>query len=111
LIAFRANEQIRAEYNLTAKKHVEERDPLPLPLSAEFRDQYGAIVDQGIEHLKKAIELRPDYADAMAYLNLLYRQKAEQVGTLVLREYYLKEADELIERVKELMSKHMTPKD
>ncbi len=27
--------------------------------------------------LKKAIELKPDYDDAMAYLNLLYRQKAD----------------------------------
>jgi hypothetical protein len=29
--------------------------------------------------LKRAIELEPEYADAMAYLSLLYRQKADTV--------------------------------
>lgn len=36
-----------------------------------------ATVDDGIQQLTKALELRPGYADAMAYMNLLYREKAE----------------------------------
>jgi tetratricopeptide (TPR) repeat protein len=34
------------------------------------------LADKGMEFLKKAIQLRPTYADAMIYINLLNRQKA-----------------------------------
>ena len=34
-------------------------------------------VADGITMLNKAIELRPDYDDAMAYLNLMYRERAD----------------------------------
>jgi TonB family protein len=34
-------------------------------------------VDEGIVYLSKAIKLRPDFGDAMAYLNLLYRERAD----------------------------------
>ena len=35
-----------------------------------------AIVEKGKAALQRAIELKPDYAEAMAYLNLLWRQQA-----------------------------------
>lgn len=35
------------------------------------------IVDQGIDALQKAIALRPSYDDAMSYLSLIYRRKAD----------------------------------
>lgn len=35
-----------------------------------------SIIERGKEALNKAIELKPDYAEAMAYLNLLWRQQA-----------------------------------
>jgi tetratricopeptide (TPR) repeat protein len=35
-----------------------------------------ALAEQGIAELQKALELRPNYADAMTYLGLLYRQKS-----------------------------------
>jgi tetratricopeptide (TPR) repeat protein len=34
------------------------------------------LADQGIAYLEKALSLRPNYDEAMAYLNLLYRQKS-----------------------------------
>jgi hypothetical protein len=30
-----------------------------------------------MEHLKRAIEIRPGYDDAMSYLNLMYRRRAD----------------------------------
>lgn len=36
-----------------------------------------STIDDGIAMLTKAIDLREDYADAMAYLNLLYRLQAD----------------------------------
>jgi tetratricopeptide (TPR) repeat protein len=35
------------------------------------------ILDEGIAHAKKAIELDPQFADAMDYLSILYRKKGE----------------------------------
>ena len=34
------------------------------------------MIEDGIAELEKALQLRPDYDDAMAYLNLLYRERA-----------------------------------
>jgi tetratricopeptide (TPR) repeat protein len=44
---------------------------------AELAAKNGPIVDEGLADLQKAIDNRKDYADAMAYINLLYRRKAE----------------------------------
>ena len=40
-------------------------------------DKNGPAVDDGIQMLNKALSLRSDYDDAMAYMNLLYREKAD----------------------------------
>ena len=50
--------------------------------SVEFLDpervaSINLLVDEGIDNLKKALELNPEYVDAMQYLNLLYREKAK----------------------------------
>lgn len=35
------------------------------------------IVNEGMQYLQKAVEIRPNYDDAMAYINLMYRRKAD----------------------------------
>jgi tetratricopeptide (TPR) repeat protein len=35
------------------------------------------IVDEGLQSLNKAVELKPDYFEAVSYINLLYREKAK----------------------------------
>ena len=44
---------------------------------ALLRQKNSQKVEDGINDLQKAIQIRPDYDDAMAYINLLYRQRAE----------------------------------
>jgi tetratricopeptide (TPR) repeat protein len=39
--------------------------------------QNGALVKEGLEYLNQAVVNRPNYDDAMAYLNLMYRRKAD----------------------------------
>jgi len=56
------------------------------------------LIEEGMENLNKAIEIRPDYDDAMAYLNLLFREKADVADTPEEREELLKTADMWIER-------------
>jgi hypothetical protein len=34
-------------------------------------------VQEGIDMINKSLQLRTDYDDAMAYMNLLYREKAD----------------------------------
>jgi tetratricopeptide (TPR) repeat protein len=105
-LSFRANGEVRADYNKNnIKKQVKDTDPLPASVRAEYTAKYGAMVDEGIADLKKAIEIRSDYDDAMAYLNLLYRRKADMVESADERAALQKQADELIDKVKEIKQK------
>jgi hypothetical protein len=49
-----------------------------------------AILDDGIEHARKAIELDPMYSSAMAYLSLLYQARAERTLDVTERTRFLK---------------------
>jgi tetratricopeptide (TPR) repeat protein len=107
-LSFRANAQFRAKYNLSIKgKQLEDNEPPPDILREEYAHEYGALIDEGIECLKKALTLRPDYDDAMAYLNLLYRRKADTVPTQAEREQLLQIADELVDEVKDIKEKRV----
>ena len=81
---------------------------MPPALAAQFRTKFGAIVDEGIKNLQTAMERRPDYDDAMAYLNLLFRQKADMETSPEAREADLKQADDLVDKVKAIKQKKMT---
>ena len=110
-LAYRANKDMREAYNKTAKKPIKESDPMPPALASQFADKYGSTVDDGITSLQKAITLRSDYDDAMAYLNLVYRQKADMESSASARDADLKEADDLVDRVKAIKQKkaNLTP--
>jgi tetratricopeptide (TPR) repeat protein len=104
-LAFRGNKDLREEYNKTAKKTIKDTEPMPTALAAQFQQKYGTIVDEGVENLKKAMTLRTDYDDAMAYLNLLYRQKADMEASVDARNADLKMADDLVDKVKAIKQK------
>lgn len=105
-IAYRGNTELRAEYNRNnIKKQVKDIDALPPDVRKTYVEKYGALVDDGITNLKKAIELKPDYEDAMTYLNLLYRRKADMVDSTAERDSYTKQADDLLDKVKEIKQK------
>jgi len=105
-LAFRANGELRAEFNKNnIKKQVKDTDPLPSSVRGQYGAKYGALVDEGITDLQKAIQIRPDYDDAMAYLNLLYRRKADIVESADERVSLQKQADDLIDKVKEIKQK------
>ncbi len=56
-------------------------------------------ITEGIDSLNKAIQLRPDYDDAMAYLNLMYREKADvECDDLAARQEDLKTADHWVDQ-------------
>jgi tetratricopeptide (TPR) repeat protein len=56
-------------------------------------------VKEGLEALDHALQLRPEYEDAMAYMNLLYRRKADlECGNPQARLADLKMADQWSEK-------------
>jgi tetratricopeptide (TPR) repeat protein len=105
-LAFRANGEMRMDYNKNnIRKQVKDTDPLPPAIRSQYASKYGQLIDEGVTDLQKAISIRPDYDDAMAYLNLLYRRKADMVESKEEREQLLKEADDLVDKVKEIKQK------
>lgn len=55
----------------------EQPGPLPNPVRQELKAQYSSIIDHGIASFEKALQLDPQYSDAMAYMNLLIRERAD----------------------------------
>jgi hypothetical protein len=64
----------RLDPNKPKKKQI--KIPPPYGAGDIVSQQRIDLADKGIEYLKKAIQLRPTYADAMIYIGLLNRQKA-----------------------------------
>jgi tetratricopeptide (TPR) repeat protein len=105
-LSFRANSLLRTKFNLSVRGRQRSDDaPLPPDLREEYAREYGRIINEEIDALNHALSIKPDYDDAMAYLNLLYRRKADTVTTESEREQLMKMADDLIDRVKEIKQK------
>jgi tetratricopeptide (TPR) repeat protein len=100
-IAYPRAQQVRKDLNLAFPKDPAKPDILPaLPekARAELEEQNSALVDEGIEAIQKAIDLKPNDADAMAYINLLLRQKSEYAKGSEARAELLKQADEWVQK-------------
>ena len=57
-----------------------QEDPGPIKdkkVKEELKAQYGPVIDGGLQALDKALQINPDYDDAMAYENLLIRERAD----------------------------------
>ncbi len=75
------------------------KDKEALKVCATLKDKNMGVVQDGIDNLDKALKLRPDYDDAMAYLNLLYREKADVECTdPAARTADLKTADDWVDK-------------
>ena len=64
-------------------------------LSEERGAEINQLVDEGIASLKKALEIDPEYVDAMQYLNLLYREKAKLTSEEEEKRAWEREANQL----------------
>jgi len=106
-IAYRSNDALRAEYNKNARRPIKGDEPMPDKLREDFAQKNAALIEEGIENLNKAIMHKPDYASAYAYLNLLFRQKADLAGTPTEREELLTQADNFVEKYKVIKQKEL----
>ena len=66
---------------------------------AKLRGDSENIIQDGLDNLNHALQLRQDYDDAMAYMNLLYREKADrECDQPDQRSADLKTADEWVDK-------------
>jgi tetratricopeptide (TPR) repeat protein len=66
----------------------------------ELKVKSTPILEEGIDNLNQAIQLRPDYDDARAYMNLIYREKADvECDDPTAREEDLKTADDWVDKL------------
>ncbi len=60
------------------------------------------IVDEGLQALNKAVELKPDYFDAVSYINLLYREKAKMETDPAKKQEYTDTANKYLQQALEM---------
>jgi tetratricopeptide (TPR) repeat protein len=66
---------------------------------AQLKQNNSALVQDGMDALSKALDLRPDYDDAMAYMNLMYRERADlECDDAAARTADLKSADDWVDK-------------
>ena len=89
----------RAKLGLKPDENLNPKNKDQKQACAELKAKNGPSIQEGIESLNKAIQLRPDYDDAMAYLNLMYREKADvECDDLNQRQEDLKTADHWVDQ-------------
>jgi len=70
---------------------------------ASLKEKNSNVISDGIDTLNKALQLRPDYDDAMAYMNLMYREKADlECDDPAGRAADLKTADQWVDKTLEV---------
>jgi tetratricopeptide (TPR) repeat protein len=89
----------RAKLGLKPDENLNPKNKDQKKVCAELKEKNAPSIHEGIESLNKAIQLRPDYDDAMAYLNLMYREKADvECDDLNARQEDLKTADHWVDQ-------------
>ena len=73
-------EDLRARNDMKMKRE----DPGPLKdkkVKEELKAKWMPILDEGVQAMNKALQIDPTYDDAMAYMNLLIRYRADLLDT------------------------------
>ncbi len=104
VIAWTKTFQVRMEAR--AKLGMKPEDPGPLKdkkVRLAVAEKNLPIVEDGIKNLNKALEIDSKYDDAMAYLNLLYRERADLADSTEAYKKDVETADEWVQKT--LMTK------
>jgi len=89
----------RAKLGLKPEEHLNPKNKDQKAACDELKVKNAPSIQEGIDTLSKAIQLRPDYDDAMAYLNLMYRERADvECDDLAARTEDLKTADSWVDK-------------
>jgi tetratricopeptide (TPR) repeat protein len=105
-LCYQPRMEARAKLNMPPAELLSPKEPEQKKTCDELRAKNMATIEEGMDNLNKAIQLRPDYDDAMAYMNLMYRERADlECDNATAREEDLKTADHWVDetlRVKKM---------
>src|SRR6516164_6917982 len=89
----------RAKLGVKPEEHLSAKNKDQKKLCEQLKGQNSAAIQEGIDSLDKAIKLREDYDDAMAYMNLMYRERADvECDDEAGRAADLKTADQWVDK-------------
>jgi len=89
----------RAKLGMKPEEHLSAKNKDQKKLCEELKAKNSAAIQEGIDSLDKAIKLRDDYDDAMAYMNLMYRERADlECDDAAARAADLKTADQWVDK-------------
>ena len=83
-------------------------DPGPIKdkkVREELKAKYSGVIQDGLDSLDKALQVDPDYDDAMAYENLLIRERADLAENKEEYEKDIKTANDWIDKAMEVKKK------
>ena len=89
----------RAKLGMKPDEHLSASNKEQKKACEQLKPKNEPYIQEGIDSLNKAIQLRPDYDDAMAYMNLMYREKADvECDDAAARTEDLKTADGWVDK-------------
>jgi len=80
---------------------MKQEDPGPIKdkkVKEELKAKYLPVINGGLQALDKCLQINPDYDDAMAYENLLIRERADLMDNKEQYEAEVKVADDWIQK-------------
>jgi len=80
---------------------MKQEDPGPMKdkkVKEDLKAKYGPIIESGLQSLDKALQINPEYDDAMAYENLLVRERADLADNKEEYEKQTKVADDWVQK-------------
>ena len=96
--AYQPRMEERAKLGMKPEENLNPKNKDQKKVCEELKTKNSSAIQEGIDSLNKAIQLRPDYDDAMAYLNLMYREKGDvECDDLSARAEDLKTADHWVD--------------
>ncbi len=93
--SYKRTQEVRADLGMR------QEDPGPIKDAkqrAATAEELGPLQKEALDMFNKALELDPDYEDAMNYINLTYRQMAEVAPTKEEYEHLSSVADEWVQK-------------
>lgn len=112
-ICYQPRMEARARLGLRPEAQLNGQNANEKKVCDDLRSKNTSIIEDGIASLNRAIELRPDYDDAMAYMNLLYRERADlECDDPAARAQDLRTADEWVDKtlaVKKAKAERVAP--
>jgi tetratricopeptide (TPR) repeat protein len=93
-VCYQPRMEERAKLGLKPDEHLNAKNKDQKKVCDELKAKNMPAIQEGMDVLNKAMQLRRDYDDAMAYLNLIYRERADvECDDLDGRTQDLKAAD------------------